>query len=562
LCGLVLLMLLVALTESVGLLLLVPVAEVVMSGAGSDNPVIGLMLSALGWIGVPVTLPGLMLTFLVLVAAREYLRYWRDMSITALRFRAVDWHRKHTLDALLRAQWNHVAHHGHAEYANALVTDVNRIGHGLNLVLNMLALLVQLALGLLAALALSWTMTLVALMLGAALVGMMGRIRRRALALGGDVSQSNVILQGAVLETLAGLKLAKLLGQESRFLQRFSERLSVLRQQQLQFQSGASATQSLMHVGGAILLVLFLLGGLQLGQVPLSELAVLSLILARMLPLFSALQQQQLQCFHTLPFIQNLLGLQDKLARVMEPACSIPPPTPKREIRVEHVSYTHDGRREPALCDVSLVLAAGTVTALVGSSGSGKSTLADILSGLLIPQAGRILLDGVPLKAGQHSGWRKQVACVPQDPFLFNDTVRQNLLWARPDADEVQMITALQRAAADFVLELPRGLDACVGERGLMLSGGERQRIALARALLCQPTLLILDECTSAVDEQSEIRIADAVKNLRGSQTLLLIAHRGALLPLADQVITLERGRIGGIEEGEPSAARLYVGEI
>jgi ATP-binding cassette, subfamily C, bacterial len=146
--------------------------------------------------------------------------------------------------------------------------------------------------------------------------------------------------------------------------------------------------------------------------------------------------------------------------------------------------------------------------AIVGRTGAGKSSLADLLLGLLSPDNGTLLVDGIPLDGALLGHWRRSVGYVPQDNFLFNDTIRANLLWAYPEASEDDFREALSIAAADgFIGKLPEGLDTVVGERGLRLSGGERQRLGLARALLCRPTLLILDEATSALDNSGADRI-------------------------------------------------------
>ena len=167
-----------------------------------------------------------------------------------------------------------------------------------------------------------------------------------------------------------------------------------------------------------------------------------------------------------------------------------------------------------------------------------------MLGGLLAPDAGRMLLDDEALDAAARRAWRPQVAYVQQEAVLFDGSVRDNLLWARPEASEAELRSALERAAARFAFELPGGIDCDLGEGGRQLSGGERQRIALARALLREPSLLILDEATSAIDAAAEREVATAVERLKGSLTIVVIGHRGTLTALADRKIVLEGGRI------------------
>ncbi|MFW5634465.1 MAG: ATP-binding cassette domain-containing protein, partial [Erythrobacter sp.] len=204
-----------------------------------------------------------------------------------------------------------------------------------------------------------------------------------------------------------------------------------------------------------------------------------------------------------------------------------------------------DRADERALTQVSVRLPAGRITALIGPSGGGKSTFADIAAGLVHPSNGRVVIDGARLDPASARNWRRQVAYVPQDPFLLADGIAANLRLARPDASEAEIWDALEKAnAASFVRKLPGRLDAVLGDNGVALSGGQRQRIVLARALVMRPRLLVLDEATSALDWESQALIARSIAALRGQVTVLAIAHRASLVATADHVIALDRGRI------------------
>jgi ATP-binding cassette, subfamily C, bacterial len=194
---------------------------------------------------------------------------------------------------------------------------------------------------------------------------------------------------------------------------------------------------------------------------------------------------------------------------------------------------------------VSFDLPARTTTALIGPSGAGKTTLADLAVGLLSPSSGRILVDGIPLTGEAVAHWRDAIAMVPQEAFLFHESIRANLLWAHPEANELDMWQAVAIASAEaFVRQLPDGLDTVVGDRGARLSGGERQRIALARALLRRPALLVLDEATNSLDAGNETLILDALARMHGQVTMLVIAHQPSTIRDADQVITVDLGRV------------------
>jgi ATP-binding cassette subfamily B protein len=207
------------------------------------------------------------------------------------------------------------------------------------------------------------------------------------------------------------------------------------------------------------------------------------------------------------------------------------------------VGFTFDGATRPTLTDVTFDVAAGSTVAVVGPTGSGKSTLAGLLVRLVDPVGGEVLLDGIDLRRLREGEVSSQAAFVAQGAFLFDDTVRGNVTLGA-DVDDEQVWTALRVAAADdFVTALPEGLDTRVGERGATLSGGQRQRLALARAVLRRPRLLVLDDATSAVDPSVEARILDALRTSDSPVTVVVIAYRQATISLADEVVWIEQGR-------------------
>lgn len=231
-------------------------------------------------------------------------------------------------------------------------------------------------------------------------------------------------------------------------------------------------------------------------------------------------------------------------------APDLPKPDDSRggSISFEGVSFRHDARTS-GLEDVAFHAAPGTTTALVGASGSGKSTIVKLALRLLDPQAGRVLIDGRDLRDITQASLRRAVALVPQDVALFNDTLRTNIAFARPEADDATIWAAAEAAElAGFIRSLPDGMETKVGERGLKLSGGERQRVGIARALLADPCILILDEATSALDSRTEAAIQKTLRRAQAGRTTLVVAHRLSTIADADQILVLKAGRI--VERG------------
>jgi ATP-binding cassette subfamily C protein len=240
------------------------------------------------------------------------------------------------------------------------------------------------------------------------------------------------------------------------------------------------------------------------------------------------------------------------------PASDVAPLPFAREIRFDAVSYTYPGGSRLALKDISLVVPYGASVAIVGPSGGGKSTLVDILLGLLVPDSGRILVDGVDT-ATSIRAWQRNLGYVPQTPYLLDDTLRRNIAFGVPDADiDEQAVAEAVRMAqlTDLVASLPNGLDSAIGERGIRLSGGQRQRIVIARALYPRPAMLILDEATSELDNLTEREIGAAIDALAGQKTILIVAHRMTTVRNCDVIVFLVEGRIADMGRYDELVAR------
>jgi ABC-type multidrug transport system fused ATPase/permease subunit len=215
---------------------------------------------------------------------------------------------------------------------------------------------------------------------------------------------------------------------------------------------------------------------------------------------------------------------------------------------MDDVSFAYDSRKE-VLHDISFRSDPGSVTALVGPSGSGKSTIIGLIAAFYVPLSGRVQLDGIDLATVKLDSYRTQLGVVLQDTFLFDGTIRENVAFARPDASEEEILAACRIARVDeFAENFEKQYDTIVGERGVKLSGGQKQRVSIARAILADPRILILDEATSSLDSESEALIQEGLRYLMRGRTTFVIAHRLSTIRRADQILVVEGGRI--IERG------------
>ena len=531
------LMFAVALTEGFGLLLMVPILQSLEPGAAPGGIAAWLPLG-----GQP--LAALLALFVALVAARALAGGWQRFESARLTARVIDGLRARALAALLHADWRYLASLRQAQNRALLITSIDRVWTALEQGLQAAAIAVNLAILAAAAVLLSWQVALAMLAVGAVVLVLYGGLRRSARRLGERLNHAYRAIHARLEESLGSLRLYKSFGRERQALDAAGEAFGELRRAQQDYIVQSALARGSLEVGGAALLAVVTWLAIAFGRVEPVVLLPLVALCARALPQLQALQDAGQYYAHARPALDEVAALIAEVEARAEPdEPGRAAPVLEHSIRLEAVDFAFTGERA-ALAGIELEIPARSIVALTGHSGAGKSTLADILGGLLTPERGRMLIDGAELDGAARRAWRGQVAYMQQEAVLFAGSVRDHLLWAGPEACEAELTRALERAAARFAFALPGGIDCDLGEGGRQLSGGERQRIALARALLREPRLLILDEATSAIDAAAEAEVAAAVAQLKNSLTIVIIGHRGVLTGLADRHVVLEGGRI------------------
>ncbi len=545
---------LVGLTDGIGLLMLVPLLHIV--GFADDQQTTSVITrftqQFFDTINLPLTLTSVLFLYIALIIFRSVLLYKKEIVLNEIQLGFVDHIRVQLYDAIGRANWIYLSKKRTSDLTHVLTTDISRIAQGTHFILQILVSSFLVLVYIIVAFKLSATMTLTALLAGILLMMILVPQVRKARTLGNKLSQANREVFGTVADFLDGIKLAKSYSAEARYSQSFNDSLYNMRSQQLAFTRSNSFAQKMYQIGAAIALSILLYIAADILVLPAAELLVLVLIFSRLLPLLSQLQSSYQHILHMLPAFVSAMHIKKECEQEAEIITNSGnwQPSLADHITLKNIEFSYDKQQQTLILnDLSLTLPARQTLGIAGTSGAGKSTLADIYAGLIVPDKGVITIDNHRLLPEDHCRWRQSVAYVPQETFLFHDSIRNNLLWANIEATEQDLITVLKMAAADeFVSKLPQCMDTVIGDRGVRLSGGERQRIALARALLAKPLLLILDEATSALDTENERHIQQAIDNLHGELTIIIIAHRLSTIQHADQIIVIENGQI--VEQG------------
>jgi ABC-type multidrug transport system fused ATPase/permease subunit len=362
-----------------------------------------------------------------------------------------------------------------------------------------------------------------------------------------EVQQRIAELTAEAEESISGVRLVKAFAREERQLARFSRATRrVFDQSMVSTRLRAFYNPFIAFLPQLGLAAVLLVGGRQAvhGTITIGEFVAfygyVTLLTAPVRMLGVALGMSQ----RAVASGARVFEILDRRPRMTSPPGAPPLPAGDGRVQLRGVAFAYEGG-EPVLSDVDLDVEAGSTVAIVGPTGSGKTTLVALLPRLYDPVEGSVSIDGVDLRSVDVTALREEVGLVSDDPFLFSDTIRENIAYARPDASDEEVEAAARRAGIhDFIAELPDGYGTLVGERGMTLSGGQRQRVAIARALIKDPRVLILDDATSSVDATTEAEIKRALRELMRNRTTFVIGHRLSTVALADEVVVLEGGRI------------------
>jgi ATP-binding cassette, subfamily C, bacterial len=549
----VLLLLISGLAEGIGLMTLLPVLEIALTDSADLSRPSLVIVALLASLGLAPTLPLLLLIVVLAITTKalfQFLAMWKAGNTVA--HVATDL-RLAYIDAVLGARWSYFVHERAGNIATAVSAEAHRAAMAYRHACSVVALLVQSVVYLTIAILVSWQVAGMGLLAGVVLTLLLGHLVKKSRNAGRQQTETTRALVARMTDAMAGIKAIKAMGRErdlQPLLESEARGINSAYRSHVLAQEGLRQSQEPLLVG---MLSVALYFAIAVMQQALPAVMVLAFVFYRLVGRIGLVQSE----YQTLANSEGAYYVIKAGIRAAREASEVYSGATIADLRgaVEFRNVSFDYGETSVLRNVSFRIPLGQFVTLVGASGAGKTTVADLLVGLRVPDSGEVLIDGVSLQDVSLKQWRTSIGYVPQELFLFHDSLLKNITLGNRLFSETDAWEALELAgAADFVRALPDDIHTVVGERGARLSGGQRQRVAVARALCGNPKLLVLDEVTASLDPDTEAALCETLRKLRGRVTIFAISHQAALMKPADVVYRADCGQITPIDE----AAHLF----
>ncbi|MBI4138617.1 ABC transporter ATP-binding protein [Candidatus Uhrbacteria bacterium] len=539
--------------EGIGVNALVPLFAFLIPGAdptAANDPISRTIRFFFTSLHIPFTLKYLLLFIALLFFLRAAVVFAGSIIKTRIITSYETSQREALLKAFLGASWSYALREKLGHMATMILTDVNYSGVVLEHLCNLIIIAFNLTIYLIIALNISATLTIFTFFFGICIFFFFRPLLGRSKKFSHDIETLYKKVSHFLSESTIGMKAVKSVSAERIVADKGSHYFNILRDTRNRISILRSLGDVLMQPIGVIFICIifafsYKAAGFQIG----SFVAVIYLI-QRIFIYFQLAQGSLREIFEYTPYLQAVVATQDRALASAELDPGTEDFTFEQTVECRDLGFGYPGR-PPVLSDVNLTIKKGQVIGLIGPSGAGKTTLVDLLLRLFDPITGQILVDGTDAAAIRRDAWRANVGYVSQDVFLMNDTVTNNIRFYDTRLTDEEIHEAAKQANIhEFIRSLPNGYDTVIGERGTLLSVGQRQRLIIARVLARKPQLLILDEATSSLDNESERQIQQVIEGLRGKITVLMIAHRLSTVLNTDRIFVLADGTI--IEEGRP----------
>ena len=541
------LMVLISLTQGVSLILLVPLLQLVGLNVaqGSLGQIAGIVSTVFISLGLQLNIATVLIIYVAVISFIAILNRLQTLMTAEIQFQFAAHMRKQLYMAITNSNWLFLSTMKSSNFAHALTNEIERISNGTGRFLSLLSSIMILIVYIIFALKLAGIITGIIFIVGISILLVLRRMVNKSRSSGQEITTTTQDLYSSILQHLDGMKTIKSFGMQDENIRVFSNQTNKVAKNYLKSIQTYADVKLLFDVGTVIVLAIMVIILLEVIKLPTASLFLLIYLFIMMIPQFSIIQNSYQYFITMLPAYNNVIMLKEQCLENTEVKALGERVELNNAVELKNVWFSYQSDEYFSMKDLNLKIYAGKTTAIVGLSGAGKSTVADLVMGLIQPNEGEITVDDIPINKNFPGYWKDQIGYVAQETFLFNETIRLNLLLAQPKANEKDIIDALKLASAnEFVSKLPEGLDTVIGDRGVKFSGGERQRLALARALLRKPSLLILDEATSNLDSKNEKKILKAIDDLHGEITILIIAHRLSTIENADYIYLIDEGQI------------------
>ena len=534
----------VSLTGGISIVMLVPMLGLLEVSKGSASA-LKFLLHSLQGLPPAAQITIMIGVYFLLIVLKAYLgwllkiqqsEFLEDYSLTL---------RQELYHAVSAARWEQLAAEKQTDTIDLFTSQCSQVSHGVSMIIELLSSVVTASVSLGIALWLSLPVTVFVLILGCGFAWVFRRLMKESKYYGDEMIRINRALYYELYSQLRSIKEVRSYGVQKEHADFFDEISRSAKDAKLKFMRRQALPSMLYSIAAAGMIAVIFLLCVLLFHMDTARLMVLVYVFTRLWPVFSGSINKITTIQTTVPAYEKLTEALRTLSSEKTGQAQAVPIQFEKEIEFRNVCFAYQGSEEAVLHNVNFTLKKGSITALMGRSGAGKTTIADLLMGFLEPTSGEILIDGIRLSAENLSGWRHDLGYIPQEPLILNATVRENLKRFHPAATQTEMEMALRKASIwDVVEKLPHGMDTVLGDGGIRLSGGERQRVVLARVLLGNPKLIVMDEATSAMDYESEMAVRNAIRNLKEPVTVLIIAHRLATVRTANYGLVLENGKI------------------